>query len=194
VILRLIRGRAEPDQVESLRAALRGTRGTTASVPGPARLHLGTRPAADELDLAMVVFWPSAETLALADETDMSPLRAAQRLKLRDLEVAHFEIDETILRNSAQQPIAVRVATGRFSKPGADIEMQDLLRRRAPLIGDEMTEAYVGRRLVGRAVEVTFVSAWRARPADRSLEETFWPDIALRYDEFSVEVYTAVEV
>jgi hypothetical protein len=72
--------------------------------------------------------------------------------------------------------------------------MQNLLRQRAPLIGDEMSEAWVGRRLTGRAVEVTFVSAWRRLPTDRSLEAAFWEDIALRYDHFSVEVYSAVGV
>jgi len=108
--------------------------------------------------------------------------------------VALFEVDDTIRRDSDDEPVAIRIATGRFSKPGADAEMQNLLRQRAPLIGDEMAEAWVGRRLNGREVEVTFVSAWRRLPPDLSLEEAFWPDIALRYDEFAVEVYSAVGV
>ena len=70
--------------------------------------------------------------------------------------------------------------------------MLELLRRRAPLVGDDMAEAYVGRRIVGRAVEIAFVSTWQQVPADRRLEDTFWPDIALRYDHFLVEVYTPV--
>jgi hypothetical protein len=41
---------------------------------------------------------------------------------------------------------------------------------------------------------VTFVSAWRRLPSDRPLDEAFWPDIALRYDQFVVEVYSAVGV
>ena len=54
-----------------------------------------------------------------------------------------------------------------------------------------MTEAYVGRRLAGRAVDVTFVSIWRERPADLALEGPFWADITVQYDEFSVEVFGA---
>ena len=141
----------------------------------------------------IVSHWRSAEAAAEGDAANRSPLTFAAR-HLHALEVAHFEVDESIRRDSHEQPLAIRLATGRFSRPGADAEMQNLLRQRAPLIGDEMAEAWVGRRLVDRAVEVTFVSAWRRLPADRRLDEAFWPDIALRYDHFIVEVYAAVGV
>jgi hypothetical protein len=199
VILRAIRGRASRDELLVLRAALDAQLGPgTGEQRGPARFHLGSRPAHREaeepdaeLEVIVISFWGSAEDAASGDAREVSPLRLAER-HLRDLEVSHFEIDETFLRHSDEQPIAIRLATGRFSKNGADIEMQQLLRQRAPLIGDEMTEAYVGRRLLGRAVEVTFVSAWSHLPEDRALEDALWPDIALRYDEFSVEVYTSL--
>jgi len=129
----------------------------------------------------------------MGDANQTSPLVVARRL-LHEVEVAHFEVDESIRRQSDEQPVALRIATGRFSKPGADAEMQDLLRERAPLIGDAMAEAWVGRRLTGREVEVTFVSAWRRLPEDHALDEAFWPDIALRYDQFAVEVYSTVGV
>jgi hypothetical protein len=193
VILRLIRGRARPDQVEALRAGVTETLAPGSGAASvPARYHLGQRWSGDQVEVIFVVFWASPEALAVADDAGVSPLRIAERMDVRFLEAAHFEIDETILRHSDRQPVAIRVATGRFSKPGSDIEMQDLLRHRAPLLGDEMTEAYVGRRIMGRAVEVTFVSAWQQLPEDRKLEDTFWPDIALRYDHFSVEVYGAI--
>ena len=69
--------------------------------------------------------------------------------------------------------------------------MQEVLRARLDSIGPEMTEAYVGRRLAGQAVDVTFVSIWRERPADLALEGPFWADITVQYDEFSVEVFGA---
>jgi hypothetical protein len=199
VILRAIRGRASPDELVALRTALDATLGAGAGERrGPARFHLGSRPgrhtggeAGDELEVIVIAFWDSAEDATSGDLRQVSPLSLARR-ELGDVEVAHFEIDETFLRHSNEQPVALRLATGRFSKHGADLEMQQMLRQRAPLIGDEMTEAYVGRRLFGRSVEVTFVSAWSRSPDDRTLEEAFWPDIALRYDEFSVEVYTAL--
>jgi hypothetical protein len=199
VILRAIRGRASRDELLALRAALDAKLGPGAGEQrGPARFHIGARPAHREtgdpsagLEVIVISFWGSAEDAANGDAREVSPLRIAGR-HLRELEVAHFEIDETFLRHSDEQPVAIRLATGRFSKHGADLEMQQLLRQRAPLIGDEMTEAYVGRRLLGRAVEVTFVSAWSQIPDDRPLDAALWPDIALRYDEFVVEVYTAL--
>lgn len=124
---------------------------------------------------------------------EISALSLAGR-SLLDLDAKHFEIDETVLRHAEGRPIAIRLATGHFSKPGADLVMQHLLRQRMPLIGDEMTEAYVGRRLDGRSVDVLFVSAWQRLPDDRRLEDTFWPDIVVNYDRFTVEVFTPLEV
>jgi hypothetical protein len=200
VILRVMRGRGGRDQVVSFHDALRAElHPGGAQRGGPERFHLGWRPAkaptqlADvDRDVVVVSQWMSVEVAAQAEVAQMTPIAIARRHQLRELAVAHFEVDDTIRRDSNDEPLAIRIATGRFSKPGADAEMQNLLRQRAPLIGDEMAEAWVGRRLTGRAVEVTFVSTWRRLPTERALDEAFWPDIALRYDEFVVEVYSAV--
>lgn len=203
MILRAIRGRASSDELAAFQGALAETLGPDAAErDGPERYHLAARPTAgrgegseqsSELEALVISRWSSAEAAAGGDARKTSPLVIAQR-HLRDLTVEHFEIDDSFVRHSETHPVAIRLATGRFSRPGADAQMQALLRERAPLIGDEMTEAYVGRRIVGRAVEVTFVSAWSRPPADHSLEETFWPDIALRYDDFRVEVYATMGV
>jgi hypothetical protein len=194
VILRVIRGRARPGEVDALCAALDEKLGPDAhEVGGPIRFHCATRPAGDEFDAIIVSFWGTFEAAADADARGISPLSIA-RSTLPEVDAAHFEIDETILRSSEEQPIALRLGIGRFSKPGSDIEMLELLRQRVPLIGEEMTEAYVGRRMIDRSVEVAFVSAWQRLPADRVLEDTFWTDIALRYDEFRVEVYTTLGI
>ena len=194
MILRVIRGRARPDQVDALCAALDEKLGPSAhEVGGPIRFHCATRPAGDALDVLIIVFWGTFEAVADADARGISALSIAQSMLLQ-VEAAHFEIDETILRNSDVEPIALRLGIGRFSKPGSDIEMLETLRQRVPLIGDEMTEAYVGRRIVDRSVEVAFVSAWQRLPTDRVLDRTFWPDIALRYDSFTVEVYTTMNI
>jgi len=194
VILRVIRGRARPDQVDALCAALDEKLGSGAhEMGGPIRFHCATRAAGEELDALIISFWSTFEAAADADARGISPLAIA-RSTLPTVDAAHFEIDETILRNSAEEPIALRLGVGRFSKPGSDIEMLEMLRQRVPLIGDEMTEAYVGRRMIDRSVEVTFVSAWQRLPTDRVLDQTFWPDISLRYDEFTVDVYTAIGI
>jgi len=202
VILRVMRGRGGRDQLVSYRDALRAElQPGGAERAGPERFHVGWRPAngqarlADtDYDVVVVSQWTSAEVAAEADAAQTTPIAVARRHRLVELGVVHFEIDDTIRRHSDDEPMAIRLATGRFSKPGADAEMQNLLRQRAPLIGDEMAEAWVGRRLAGRAVEVTFVSTWRRLPDDRRLDEAFWPDIALRYDQFAVEVYSPVGV
>jgi len=159
---------------------------------GPDRYHLGIRPSGDEVDVLVLACWASAEAAKQGDALDISPMRIASR-HLDRVEIAHFEIDLSILRDADVRPVALRMATGSFVRPGGDIQMQELLRARMPLLGPEMTEAYVGRRLHGRAVDVTFVSAWQAIPPDHSLAEPFWSDISVRYDDFSVAVYGAPE-
>ena len=189
VILRLIRGRADRQRLAALHAALQsklGGGGAESTVP--VRWHLGTRGSGDEQEVLLLASWASAEDAADADRRGLSPWRIGQG-HLEGARVEHFEVDTSLLRRTGREPIAIRVATGRFSHHGTDIAMQELLRERLPAVGDELCEAYVGRRLDGRAVEITFVSLWQRRPDGRSLEEPFWPDIALRYDAFSVEVY-----
>jgi hypothetical protein len=189
VILRLIRGRGGSAAVDALCAELKATLGpTSGELAGPARFHLATRVDDSGPNVLVTAFWASAEAAVSGDRREISPFSLARR-HLTDVVAEVFEIDETILRRSDDEPQLIRVATGTFSKPGSDIEMLDLLRQRAPLIGDAMSEAFVGRRMVERAVEVTFVSAWRSAPDDRPLEEPFWPDIALRYDRFEVTVF-----
>ncbi len=194
MILRVVRGRASAAQLESLRAALSSAadRGD-GDLAGPAWFRLGSRPAGADSDVVLVSFWGTAEEAAADELLDVGPLVLAQR-HLGDVDAVHFEVGETILRHSDGQPRFVRIATGRFSKPGSDIEMLDLLRQRAPLLSEEMTEAFVGRRVVGRAVEVTFMSGWSAVPADHVLDVPFWDDIALRYDEFEVGVYSTLPI
>jgi hypothetical protein len=200
VILRVIRGRGTGEQVAGLRAAIDSG---SADRAGLERFHVGSRPAGRRAgegsapkgtqDVVVISHWGSADAAARADANGTSPLAVAGH-HLDAVQAVHFEVDESIRRQSDDRPVAIRIATGTFSRPGTDSEMQNMLRERTPLIDDAMAEAWVGRRLTGRAVEVTFVSAWRRIPGDRALDQAFWPDIALRYDQFVVEVYDAVGV
>ena len=196
MILRVIHGHAAYRDLEELARAfgpvLPATRGGD---PGLRRVHVGHRDLSPndngpdaEAEIAVVTFWESAETVSDADRRGTSPLTIARR-HLRDLEVEHFEIDETVFCDESKPVRLIRIATGRVSKPGAHTEMLELLRARAPLLGDPMVEAYTGRRMVGREVCVTFVSTWHEAPAGKQLEDALWPDIALRYDSFEVCVY-----
>lgn len=198
MILRVIRGRAERGKAVALRDAIESRLGAgPATTEGPDRFHIAVRPA-DEVsgalahEVLMLACWPSPEAAEQADAKGISPLRLAARY-LDEVKVQHFEVDMNLLREPDVRPVAARIATGRFSRPGGDIRMQELLRERLPTLGAEMSEAYVGRRLAGHGVDVTFVSLWRERPPDHSLQEPFWQDITVRYDEFSVEVYGPVD-
>ena len=203
MILRVIRGRGDSGRVAALQADLASRFPDPGRSGDPARYRVGVRPGSPTggLEVLVLVFWHQHADLAAADERHASVLSVARDIGIDELSTAHFEIDATIREpgvgaHVAARPTtseaAIRLATGSFSRQGADIEMQEMLRERAPQLGDEMTEAYVGRRMVGRSVDVTFISCWSRVPPDRNLQDPFWPDIALRYDAFSVEVFGAL--
>lgn len=193
MILRVIRGRAERGRVVALRDAIEARLGAgPATTEGPDRFHVAMRPADGFDEVLVLACWPSPEAAEQGDARGISPLRLAAP-HLDEVRVQHYEVDLNMLREPDVRPVAARIATGRFSRPGGDIRMQELLRERLPFLGAEMSEAYVGRRLAGRGVDVTFVSLWREPPSDHSLDEPFWQDISVRYDEFSVEVYGPVD-
>jgi hypothetical protein len=103
----------------------------------------------------------------------------------------YYEVDEVLVRPSNDTPIVLRVAAGRLDA-GLDVEVQREIRRRLPLIEGVMTQAYVGRRLVGEQVEVAFISTWAGPPLVGLLEEPIWSDIAARYHHFRVRTYVLV--
>ena len=193
MILRVIRGRATPEQLETLRAALPEKLGT--AVPeqvGMVTYHLGARQGDGMLEWAFVALWDSPEALTSGDAGGRTALSIATSMGLEGLEVIHFEIDAAIRDPGSSDVVAIRIACGEFSKAGADIEMIKMLRERVPLLGDKMAEAFLGRRLVGRAVELCFVSVWREMPEDAPHEALFWPDTAIRYDRLAIDVYESV--
>src|SRR5262245_26686859 len=196
MILRIVRGRARPAERAWVAAAL----GLGTGRPGAICFHAGVRPAGEWLDIVTVGCWPAARLaeLTAADPVEgrYGPGGGPADWPVEVLDRAHFEVDKPILRpgSGGADALAIRVATARFSRTGSDIEMQELLRHRAPEIGDDMTEAYVGRRIAGRNVEVVFVSVWSRVPTDPRLDEIFWPEIALAYDEFFIDVYSALSL
>jgi hypothetical protein len=139
---------------------------------GLIRAHLGAD--RDSGELVEVTVWDDAEAARSADGDGDA--------------AAYFDVGTTWLEWSREEPVAFRLAVGRFTKPGADREMLAAIRERISLIADDMTESAVGRRLVDRAVEIVFFSAWAREPTDRRLDRAFWSDISLRYDGFAVRV------
>jgi hypothetical protein len=193
VIVRIVRGRLAPGGLAQARASLANAGLLPAdSRPGLVRSHLAAREVGGELELVSFDFWTAAEDLETAElSRQPSPVAVLSELSGR-VETAHFEIDEMILRAASEDIAAIRLTVGRFSRPGSDIEMMQLLRGRVPTLGPEMTESYVGRRIAGRAVEVTFITAWVAEPRSRPLDAPLWPDISIRYDEFMIAIYAPI--
>ena len=196
MILRVTRGRADYRVLQGIAASLQDA---LPSAPvGLAQVHLAQRrgtvetsSARDGTEALVISLWESAESVASADARGASPLAIAGH-QLEDLRVEHFEVDAVVRRESDRPTHLIRIATGRFSKPGAHTEMLETLRQRAPLIGEPMLAAYTGRRMTGREVCVTFVSTWHEAPPGQDLEKALWPDIALRYDSFEVSVYETI--
>lgn len=144
---------------------------------GLVRAHLGRDRVSGEP--VEVTVWDDLEA-AISIETRSSDVAPA--------DPAYFDVGPTWLEWSRDEPVAFRLAVGQLNRPRADLEMMAWLRDRVPMLGEDLTESAVGRRVVGRAVEVVFFSAWAREPAAWKLEDAFWPDIARHYDEFSVRV------
>jgi hypothetical protein len=197
VILRIVLGRVRLGELTGLANAYVATYVPEARRrPGLVRFHVAVRPDGDSHEVVAVTFWTTPEAARSTLGADPSePATLGDLAAFADFRAAsYFEVDETVLRRSEREPVALRLTVGRFSEPGSDRLMQDLLRQRVPLIDDAMTEAYVGRRVDGRNIEVSFVSAWQRIPEGMALDQPFWPDISTRYDEFVVGVYVPLEL
>jgi hypothetical protein len=127
----------------------------------------------------------SGETVEVTVWDDAEAARSADG---HGADASYFDVGTTWLEWSREEPVAFRLAVGRFSKPGADQEMLAALRERVALIADDVTESAVGRRLADRAVEVVFFTAWARETDQLRLDRPFWPDMSLRYDDFEVRV------
>lgn len=194
MIVRIVRGRLAPDRLEEARARL-GAAGLLPAGPRPGliRSHVGARQDSAGLEVVALDFFDTPEDAAAVEGSGPPTAPVVLTPLLLAIETAHFEVDDMVLRPTAEDPFAIRLTVGRFSRPGADAEMQEVLRERVATFGSEMAESYVARRMVGRAVEVALVSTWLAEPAGLRLERPFWPDMVSRYDEFVLAVYAPID-
>lgn len=193
MILRIVRGVIGPGRPEPVdEALLERSLPVTRAAPGLVRFHVAVRPEGERRRVAIVTFWASVEAAIHAyggDPGAPHSLDAVARGGAEPTKVAYFEVDETQLRRSERDPAILRVTVGRVTR-GLDAAIQQELRSRMHELDESMTEAYVGRRILGSEVEVMFISAWeRVPPGRSSLDEPLWPDISAKYDVFSVETY-----
>jgi hypothetical protein len=194
VILRIVRGHVTESRMAALvDGFVHRYAPLAARTPGLVRYHAGVRPVADGDELVLVTFWSSVDAAMRAYDGDIDAVRTLDGMSRHaDLrEVAYFEIDESQLRRSTSDVVALRLTVGRVAR-GIDADIQQELRSHLHELEPAMTEAYVGRRIVGTDVEVAFISAWESIPAGRALDDAFWPDISARYDAFEVACYRPI--
>jgi hypothetical protein len=188
VILRTLAGRIRPGGIADLATAA----SAGAGYADPSSGLLCARVGVDRggRDLLAVSIWESVEAAVDAGARIGDAGLDRRLADIGELDTpCLFDIGGTWTQRSTGAPILLRLAIGRFTRNGADLEMQELLRRRMPTLGEAMSEACVGRRIVDRSVEVLFYSAWIAEPPGVRLDEALWPDISLRYDSFAVRVF-----
>ena len=192
MIVRIVRGRLAPGRLDEAHRALAATGPLRGEWPsGLVRAHAWLRIDDGLREIVWLDFVSTPDGSTTAEGST-----AASRLLapiLDELQVAHFELEEPVVRESAADAAILRLTVGRFSERGSDIQAQDLLRQRLASVGPEMIEAYVGRRIVGRAIEVAFASLWTGAPADRALDEPLWPDITIHYDTYHLGLYRPLE-
>jgi hypothetical protein len=194
VILRIVRGVVASGSLPDLGAEFeRAYEPAARAASGLVRYHAAIRPEGNDHLLVVVTFWTSAEAAIAAYGGDLdTPTSLAgppQHATLTD--VAYFEVDESQLRRPVNHPELLRLTVGRVAQ-GIDAGIQQELRARLHELDDTMSEAYVGRRIVGTDVEVAFVSTWSEIPPGRALDQPIWPDISSRYDAFQVETFVPI--
>jgi heme-degrading monooxygenase HmoA len=193
LILRIVRGRVTPGCHTTVRAGLRASFSRVRELDGILQAHMALRSAAEGNDFAVISTWttPDAARAVFGRNADRvaSIPGVTEHLDFRTVE--HFEIDESMLLHTDEPPAVARIAVG--SVPlGDDVEIQREIRARMGALGGEVAEAYVGRRIRDRAVEVAFVSLWAGLPSDRPLDEPIWHDVADRYESYCIEVYDEI--
>ena len=193
LILRIVRGRILPGRHDLVRAGLVASFSQVRELAGVVQAHMALRSVAEGNDFAVISTWttPDAAMAVFGRNVDRvaSIPGVSEHLDFRSVE--HFEIDESLLLHADEPPTVARIAVGSVQL-GNDVEIQQEIRTRMGALGGEVAEAYVGRRIRDRTVEVAFVTLWAGRPADRPLDEPLWHDVAERYDSYWIEVYDEI--
>ena len=192
MILRVVRGRIRPGERDAVLGAMRqGYEPVLATTPGILRFVMGVRASSGGGDrLAAVSIWDTLDSASAAYGGDLATARTIDGLD-RGAQydtVAYYELEALRTPAPGEPPRFLRVTAGTVSR-GLDADIQQELRNRLSELPAEAVEAYVGRRVIGRTVEIAFLSTWTEAPAGRSLDQPVWPDISSRYDTFALEVH-----
>lgn len=191
MILRVVRGRIRPGELNAVAASYRRDFLPVAEhAAGLDRFIVAARADPDGgHSLAALTLWTTIESALEAYAGNLGAVRTlddvdhGEELGLVD----YYEVDTSEARRRPGTPSILRLTAGRVAR-GLDAEIQQELRRNLPSLPDEVLAAYVGRRVLGVEVEIAFASAWSAVPDGVSLEAPVWPAISDRYASFVVDV------
>jgi hypothetical protein len=189
----MVRGRVLPGRHEVLRAGLDASLAQIRDLGGILQVNVGLRSVPEGNEFALVTTWATADANVAAFGPNVDGIaRIAGVTEYLDVRaVEHFELDESVTVQHEAQRAILRIAVGSIEL-GSDAEIQQELRRRIPELGNEVVEAYVGRRIRDRMIEVAFVTLWSGRRANLTLEDPVFPDMADRYASYTIEVYEDV--
>jgi hypothetical protein len=137
--------------------------------------------------------WQTVEAALAAYAGDLSAKRTLDdRGHGEELtDVDYYEVEDAVVHHDGVEPAYLRLTAGTIAR-GLDADIQQELRRRLGDLPAELAEGYVGRRVLGNVVEISFVSTWSAARDRGSLAEPIWPEISTRYDAFRMDVFDII--
>jgi len=191
VILRVVNGRIPPGMLESVRAALeRDYVPVARRQPGLDRFLTAVRPTETGHQIALMTVWTDLESALAAYGGNLTAVRTIDGVGHGEIldDVEFYEVETGGVRLTGGTPRFLRLTAGTVRR-GLDADIQRELRSRLKVLGPEVVDAYVGRRVKGSSVEIAFVSTWTEGAAGRRLDEPIWPDISAQYDAFSIGVF-----
>ena len=192
MILRVVSGRVPAGHLDDVGDAYgRAYVPIARKTVGLDRYVVAARPASDGgHELAAMTIWSTVEAALAAYGGDLAAVRTLDARSHGETlsQVDYYEVDDEGARREIGVPTRLRLAAGTVAR-GLDADIQQELRRHVPGLPVEAIEAYVGRRVLGAAVEIALVTTWSAAPAGVALEAPLWPAIVDRYEVFRVEVH-----
>lgn len=191
VILRVVNGRVPEGQLPAVRALLeRHYVPAARRQAGLDRFLIATRPAGPGHEIALMTVWTDVESALTAYGGNLAAVRTLDGVGHGELleSVDYYEVGPEEVRRGNGQPRHLRLTAGTVGH-GLDADIQRDLRGRLGELGEELVDAYVGRRVQGSSVEIAFVSTWTAPPANRALDAPIWPDISTQYESFVLRLF-----
>jgi hypothetical protein len=194
VILRIVSGRIRRGRLDSVAEAYATQYHPVAmGMAGLDRFLVGVRPHGEEHKLASMTVWQTVEAALAAYAGDLSAKRTLDdRGHGEELtHVDYYEVEDAVVYHAGVDAAFLRLTAGTIAR-GLDADIQQELRRRLDELPAELAEGYVGRRVLGNFVEISFVSTWSAARDRGSLDAPIWPEISSRYDAFNVDVFDII--